>query len=647
MKKKKNPARTFGTKRPILADGRRVPDRREISLRWLAGACLTGVTSTVLMAVALSAAVDGRQRLAAPAAAFAKARLPSTSTDGDGETRGNRLVAIPVYAKPSNKRIINVPTVVKQGDRDVIHYEPFSEVKMALAANYGDTPDYPAFDPFAVFATGNKSPSPSTGDVIYDADVEGEVELKTVDFPLSGSDMPFAGSMSEDAIASVITQNENAINDAADDVSMLGYVDPDRFDAVPASMTAIAPGLAAHVVDENVSVSPLQTVITQDFSDDILAVRQAIDASTFLKAAGYPPQQADDIAGMFKTRLNSSQLDEGDVVRIGLIRFGKNVRIARVSLYRKSRHLLTMALNDQNQFVPGTEPPLSDAVANAANSPNDFIIGTSQKPVKVYDGIYRAALSYGLTDDMVAELISLLASKIDLQATAGPDDHMELFFSDADPEGRASATSELFYIDARIADNDIRLYRYRDPKTGEVDYFDQNGESIKQFLLRKTVPNGVFTSGFGMRRHPVLKYARMHPGVDWAAPVGTPIIAAGDGVVEKAGWDGGGYGNQTIIRHANGYETSYNHQSKIESWVKPGVKVKQGQVIGRVGATGLVTGAHLHYEVIVNGTKVDPMKVRFPNADPLTGDALVRFDAERDRIDALLGNQSDNKVASR
>ena len=137
----------------------------------------------------------------------------------------------------------------------------------------------------------------------------------------------------------------------------------------------------------------------------------------------------------------------------------------------------------------------------------------------------------------------------------------------------------------------------------------------------------------------------------WAAPRGTPIIAAGNGVVEKAGWDSGGYGNQTLVRHANGYVSSYNHQSAIARGVKPGAKVTQGQVIGYVGSTGLSTGAHLHYELIVNGTKVDPMKIRLPGGKSLEGEYLARFEEERSRIDALLGSGNDDapaeEVASR
>ena len=151
-----------------------------------------------------------------------------------------------------------------------------------------------------------------------------------------------------------------------------------------------------------------------------------------------------------------------------------------------------------------------------------------------------------------------------------------------------------------------------------------------------------------MRRHPILGYSRMHTGTDWAAPRGTPIICTGNGTVIKAGWDSGGYGRQTLIQHANGYVTSYNHQSKIADGVVPGAKVRQGQVIGYVGSTGLSTGPHLHYEMIVNGRKVDAMRVRLPEGKVLEEKALAAFNRERDRINALLDIKlDDTEVASR
>ena len=252
-----------------------------------------------------------------------------------------------------------------------------------------------------------------------------------------------------------------------------------------------------------------------------------------------------------------------------------------------------------------------------------------------------------MTTDMTGLLVKLLASSVDLQAQLKPTDTVEAFFSVKDEKGQATEESELLYVNAHFGDTTTRFYRFQDPEEGSIDYFDGEGKSIRQFLLRNPVPNGRMTSGFGMRRHPILGFSRMHTGTDWAAPRGTPIIASGNGVVESAGWSSG-YGNQTIIRHANGYESSYNHQSAIAKGVKPGAKVTQGQVIGYVGSTGQSTGAHLHYELIVNDTKVDPMKIRLPGGKSLEGDNLASFKEERSRIDALLGGGGDpEEVASR
>ncbi len=252
----------------------------------------------------------------------------------------------------------------------------------------------------------------------------------------------------------------------------------------------------------------------------------------------------------------------------------------------------------------------------------------------VYDGIYRAAYSYGMSKDMTGKLIKLLASDVDYQSLVSPADRIEVFFSQPDVDDQASEDSELLYVSATFGGNTRTFYKFQ-MEDGTVDYFDQDGRSSKQFLLRNPVPNGQFRSGFGGRHHPILGYTKMHTGVDWAAPRGTPIIASGNGVVESAGWETG-YGRQTVVRHANGYETSYSHQNAIARGIVPGARVRQGQVIGYVGSTGLSTGPHLHYELLVNGRKVDPMRVRLPVGRVLKGKELEAFNHERNRIDDLL-----------
>ena len=193
-----------------------------------------------------------------------------------------------------------------------------------------------------------------------------------------------------------------------------------------------------------------------------------------------------------------------------------------------------------------------------------------------------------------------------------------------------------------------RFYRFHTNDDGITDYYDEDGRSAKKFLVRKPLTTGRITSNFGWRVHPILGYRRLHPGVDYAAPRGTPILAAGNGVVERAG-PSSGYGNFTLIKHTNGYETAYGHQTAFAKGIAPGVSVRQGQIIGYVGSTGLSTGPHLHFEIRVNGQPVDPLRIRLPRGRVLEGDYLASFERERERIDTLLGNQPTGpgtKVAS-
>ncbi|MBB4294295.1 murein DD-endopeptidase MepM/ murein hydrolase activator NlpD [Rhizobium leguminosarum] len=638
--------RSLGNEPPLLADGRRAPDRREVSLRWLSGTFLTGITSSVLMGVALFAALDGRQQLAIPAEAYASAA--ADAHEDTAVVRGGRLIAPAIAAKPSDRAIMEVSTVVHDGEKEVVRRQPFAHVKMTLAANHVATEDYPDFDPLAIFSADEPQPAPqSRTGALYGSDVESEVSLKTIPFPTGKTSMKMAAGLSLEEVEENVRSNGSVLTDGNTQLAALYYVDPRRFSNEDADVDLTA-GLSARVLEQNMTVSASESITpqTEEFADDILPVRVDTPIAKALTDSGYPQQYADGIAGFISQQLGSTDLDKGDVLRIGIIQKGEQAKIIRASVYRGTRHLVTVAVDDKGRYVPGSEPPMLDAIATAFDD-NSFAPPPGQNLPRVYDGIYRAALSYGMTKDMTALIIKLLASNVDFQAQLRSTDSLEAFFSVADSAGQATEDSELLYVNARFGDTQTRFYRFQDPDDGTVDYFDENGKSIRQFLLRNPVPNGIFKSGFGMRRHPILGFARMHTGVDWAAPRGTAIIAAGNGTVEKAGWDSGGYGNQTIIRHANGYESSYNHQSAIAKGVIPGAKIRQGQVIGWVGTTGESTGPHLHYELIVNGTKVDPLRIRLPGGKSLQGEALAKFEDERKRIDTLLNNQTADQVASK
>ena len=260
-----------------------------------------------------------------------------------------------------------------------------------------------------------------------------------------------------------------------------------------------------------------------------------------------------------------------------------------------------------------------------------------RQEVTVADGeirgsLYQSAAKLGATPEIVAQVAKLFAHKIDFREMQPGDDFKLVFGRKVTESGRTVAIGELEYAELK----GVKFYRF-ERSDGGVDYFDENGKNIKGFLLRTPIDGARMTSNFGLRRHPVLGYARAHQGVDFGAGHGTPILAAGDGVVVKASrW--GGYGNYVQIRHSGGWETGYAHVSRYAKGIKPGAKVRQGQVIAYVGSTGLSTGPHLHYEVWQRGKRVNPVGVKVPQGTVLAGAELARFKAQKERIHRLLAN---------
>ncbi|MDG4851233.1 MAG: M23 family metallopeptidase [Mesorhizobium sp.] len=640
----------LGNEPPLIADGRSgPPDRREVSARWLSGTFLTGVTSSVLMGVALFAALDGRQQLATPPEIAELINLASGGDDSGEQAKTTRLVAPRQIARAKDRRRMEVSMVTKVGDRDVIHTMPFVQIKMALAAGHTTSRPYPPFDPMQVFGDDgddNAQPASATAVAgqIYGAKVESEMSLKTVDFPIETASFDEKSDLSADEVEKVVREAGNGLSDGAVQVAALHYVDPQRFgDAFAESM---AGSYDVKITPENVSVAPRATPDDQTpaFAEEIIPFTEDTDITEAFADSGYTGDDATGMSEAIGKLLNATALKAGTVLRVGLEVRGDVAKVVRTSVYDRTTHIVTIALDDRGQFVPAQEPEPNPELLTAFDDSQPVVVRGNLP--NVYDGIYRAAFSYGMSKSMTQKLIKLLASDVDFQSRLSPSDRLEVLFSQPDGDDQTSDSSELLYVSATFGGQTRNFYRFQ-MQDGGTDYFDENGSSAEQFLLRNPLPAGKFRSGFGARRHPILGYVRMHTGVDWAAPIGTPIIAAGNGVVEKVGW-AGGYGKQIIIRHANGYETSYNHQSAFAKGIEPGVRVRQGQVIGYLGQTGLATGPHLHYELIVNGTKVDPMRVRLPVGKVLKGDDLVAFKRERERIDDLLKQEDGNslKVAS-
>lgn len=630
----------LGNEPPLVADGRSgPPDRREISARWLSGTFLTGITSSVLMGVALFAALDGREMLATPPELLNISAMDDLAA-GSGLAKTARLVPPRTLRRADDRRRMEVSTMTKVGDRDLIRTVPFMQVRMALAAGHTTSRSYPSFDPLDVFSEDGApvAAAANTG-VIYGAKVESDVALRTSDFPVNSAEFDESSALSSEEVEGVVRNLGAILTDGDVQVAALHYVDPQRFGDTLLSTQTLGASYGIRIVQENVSVTPRESepADAAEYAEDIIPFPTERAIADALDEAGYAGADADGMAAAFSKLLSATSLKPGHVMRLGIETRGDMGRIVRASVYSGRNHVLTIALDDKDQYVRGSEPEPNPAVLSAFDAGQPVVRGRGDLPT-VYDGIYRAAFSYGLTRPMTRQLVRLLASDVDFQARLGPTDRIDVFFSQPDDDNHASDESELLYVQANFAGTIRTFYRFQ-MEDGSVDYFDEEGRSARQFLLRTAVPNGRFTSGFGGRRHPVLGYTRMHTGVDWAAPRGTPIIAVGNGVVEQAGWSGG-YGRQTIIRHANGYKTSYSHQNAIADGVTEGARVRQGQVIGYVGSTGLSTGNHLHFEMIVNGTKVDPMRVRLPVEKALKGEELEVFLRERERIDDLLKEET-------
>jgi murein DD-endopeptidase MepM/ murein hydrolase activator NlpD len=251
---------------------------------------------------------------------------------------------------------------------------------------------------------------------------------------------------------------------------------------------------------------------------------------------------------------------------------------------------------------------------------------------------YSSAVAAGVTDVLVPEFAAAFAFDFDFQREIKPGDIFEAAIEErVDASGDTVGAPHLVYASLQTAAKARALYRFQPPGDRQLAWFDGNGRSIVRSLMRTPVDGARISSSFGPRMHPVLGYTRMHKGTDFATPVGTPVYASGDGVVEFVGLHGG-HGNYVRVRHSKTLETAYAHLSAYA--VAVGATVIQGQVIARSGNTGLSSGPHLHYEVIVNGEQVDPMKFQTESGRNLTGAALQAFIKERNRIDGLRAAQN-------
>ena len=630
----------LGRAQPLSIEGTRPSlDRRAVSKRWLSGTFLTAAASCGLMGAAFFVALDSSQRLLTPPEVMEQSDLSPRLSDGS-QTKERRLYDPVISAGTPERRILEVPTIVEDGDRRVIKNVALAHVRIPLGLSYASDKNYPAFDPLAVFADSGDVNGQAPGQ-FYGADIESDVALRTTPFGENGIIFDQATELNDEEVEALVREQSPHLTAGEVQIAALHYVDPTRFGIGDTESNPIAP-INVKITAENVSSAAATETTGGQFKEILIDVKSAKALGQAMLEAGIQGDSAKNSAQALSTLLQGDKLKEGQKLRVSAFVNDDITDIRRISLYNGVTHLASVAIDDNKQYVPANEPETVVMTLDDDSEPVRTRVSSGKLP-SVYDAIYRASFAYGLNSNMAKKLVQLLAADLDLRSPVGSRDKIELLFSK--PDGTKGSTDEsvILMASTSFAGQARKYYRFQ-ASDGTVDFYDSDGKSAKQFLLRNPVPNGTFRSGFGMRRHPILGYVRLHAGTDWAAPRGTPIIASGNGVVEKAGWSGA-YGNQTIIRHANGYESSYSHQNSIARGVVPGAKVRQGQVIGTVGSTGLSTGPHLHYELIVNGTKVDSMRVRLPGGKALAGNELRKFEAARDDIERLLAKENDSIAA--
>lgn len=654
----------IGDEPAIEVDGRRhtADDRRRVSVRWLSGTVLTGLSGAMLIGAAAYTALDQQTRFAE---APTRAQV-SRDAEADSQTvnprKGDRIMrAVDVIAA---KQTFRSATTAKAGEKEVVRTRAFTRVAATLTlspTSYAD--EVPAFNPLKLMTDARTAPD-SNADVDVALD-QAEISFVTHDLGASAIESHSAQLTLEECQAQVVEQVKTTIaagakaalplpgqlllsrtSRASIDPQALAYATPGT------SLTAPFSSIEVRMVPENVTIAPRDTPQPTQMEEKLAVVRHGEGLADILAANGVPKARIAAVAAAYKGH-RGEPVREGQRVKLLFADFdgsGKNMQLARMSVYNDEAIESIVAATDKGAFVqtPTAPAPIASKgrvkprSASAEESEEEEDSGA----MRLYDSLYETALKQEVPRPIVSELIRVFANDVDLQRGVSAGDSLDVFYDEAE-DGAGSGRDALLYASLTTRNETFRYYRFLTPDDSLVDYYDENGRSSRKFLVRKPIALGETRSGFGMRRHPILGYYKMHTGVDWAAPIGTPILAAGNGTVIKAQWDSG-YGRRVEIQHANGYITTYNHMSGFARGITEGIRVKQGQTVGFLGSTGLSTGPHLHYEVMVNGHFVDPMRVKLARTREIDGRLLAEFRKERDRIDGLMAKAPNNpKLAAR
>jgi murein DD-endopeptidase MepM/ murein hydrolase activator NlpD len=607
-------------------------DGASCRLKWLASTCVAGMVGVCLIGVAIYASMnmdDGSGMVSsirrASLAALQPIRGARLANDGQSPNGQKEDRIQMTSAGFVTRHVIHDTVTERQGSREFITIKPYVRIVAGLATDLPEDADkLPPFNPFKLYSDQTPVGSGETS-----SDQPQAVNVNLVDVP--GAQVPQSDGIElrTDEVNTLVS--EAAENFAYADGPLAGgqatlqlasYSPQEGFKLAPPainttdihkSMEDADTSEDDDSIDEDLIASATQKALSVGKGDTLMSLFAKVDTE---------PTEAQSIIDALSPIFQADDLKPGEEIRFSLVPAPSDtgaMEPVKVSIYAHGGdHLATVTRNRQGDFVATTEG-------------NEIKTQQASTRATLYTSFYHAALEQHIPQATIEKLLRVNSYDVDFKQKVKPGDTFEVFFDSGSSDDELG---ELLYTSMTIDGVQRKFYRFRTPDD-VVDYYDEDGNSAKKFLMRNPVKGGRYTSGYGMRKHPLLGIVRMHTGVDWAAPVGTPILAAGDGIIEMVGGKGG-YGNYVRIRHPNGYSTAYGHMARYADGVAPGVAVKQGQIIGYVGNSGLSTGPHCHFEVLVNNDFVNPMTIAVPRGLQLQGRELAEFQRERNRIEALM-----------
>ena len=634
----------LGNEPPLSVDGGTggLVDRRRLSIQWFAGTILTGLCGAALMGGAVYASLDGETSFAsapehvelALRGALAGGRLSAIH-------KADRMAAVSELSVA--RQIVRVPISTRVRERELVRTRTFVRVAGNLALSLSEiSANIPPFNPQKLLADGvaNADEPPPT------AEPDAEVTFVTCDFspPIAkgkvtsavcdlNSLLPKVKQSSLLPLDEVIARVRDAAGKAASS-PLLANADASATPGIRLNYAAEGDtdpyvGFEARVVPENITLLPKSNG-NSDWSEHLVIVKKGETVGSILRELGGTPEEIKGILAVLGARAKEGAVKEGQKLRILTAAVGLgHMKPLRVIISGDDGVEAAAAISDTGKYVA---VDIRNVVTGVAEGDEDEASNDDGSGVRLYQSVYETALRNNVPTPVIEEMIRIYSYDVDFQRKVQAGDSFDVLYSD---DENNDGKSEVRYVSLTVGGESKRYYHYQTADDGTYDYYDETGKSAKKFLVRKPVAIGIMRSGFGERNHPLLHYMKMHTGVDWAAPFGTPIFAAGNGAIDEIGLKGG-YGKYIRIRHANGYQTAYGHMTAFARGLNVGSRVRQGQVIGFVGSTGLSTGAHVHYEILVNDRFVDPMRIKLPRGRVLDGTALALFEKTREQLDSAM-----------